>query len=156
MPISTRIFRVLFGRINGDRTELFLFSLDLQQFFSILTVYVNLCLCSIAQSCPTLCDPMDSPPGSSVHGISQARILQWVAISFSRDLYYPGIEPLSPALAGRFQVSHLESLPNQLGSLKNSKFIGPTSRSPRGRTCNIVFLTSSLQSAWNQIRSFGL
>ena len=39
----------------------------------------------VAQSCPTLCDPMDcSPPGSSVHGIFQARILEWVAISFSR------------------------------------------------------------------------
>ena len=37
------------------------------------------------QLCPTLCNPMDcSPPGSSVHGISQARILEWVAISFSR------------------------------------------------------------------------
>ena len=39
----------------------------------------------VAQSCPTLRDPMDcSPPGSSVHGIFQARILEWVAISFSR------------------------------------------------------------------------
>ena len=39
----------------------------------------------VAQSCPTLCDPMDcSLPGSSVHGIFQARILEWVAISFSR------------------------------------------------------------------------
>ena len=39
----------------------------------------------LAQSCPTLCDPTDSsPPGSSVHGILQVRILQWVAISFSR------------------------------------------------------------------------
>ena len=37
------------------------------------------------QSCPTLCDPVDwSPPGSSVPGIPQARILEWVAISFSR------------------------------------------------------------------------
>ena len=37
------------------------------------------------QSCPTLCDPMDSsPPGSSVHGILQARILEWVAVSFSK------------------------------------------------------------------------
>ena len=37
------------------------------------------------QSCPTLCDPVDcSPPGSSIHGILQARILEWVAISFSR------------------------------------------------------------------------
>ena len=37
------------------------------------------------QSCPTLCDPMDSsPPGSSVHGILWARVLEWVAISFSK------------------------------------------------------------------------
>ena len=36
------------------------------------------------QSCPTLCDPMDfSPPGSSVHGIFQARVLEWGAIAFS-------------------------------------------------------------------------
>ena len=41
-------------------------------------------LCLVAQSCQTLCDPMDcSPPGSSVHGILQAKILKWVAISFS-------------------------------------------------------------------------
>ena len=39
----------------------------------------------VAQSCPTLCDPTDSnPPGSSVHGILQARILEWIAIPFSR------------------------------------------------------------------------
>ena len=42
-------------------------------------------MCMLAQSCPTLCNPMDfSPPGSSVHGILQARILEWVAISSSR------------------------------------------------------------------------
>ena len=52
------------------------------------------------QSCPTLCDPMDCrPPSSSVHGISQARILEWVAISFNReDLPNPGIGLGSPAL----------------------------------------------------------
>ena len=38
------------------------------------------------QLCPTLCDPMDcSPPGSSVHGILQTRILEWVSISYSRE-----------------------------------------------------------------------
>ena len=43
----------------------------------------SLC-CTVVQSCPTLCDPMDcSPPISFVRGISQARILEWVAISFS-------------------------------------------------------------------------
>ena len=43
-----------------------------------------------AQSCPTFCDPMDcSPLGSSVYGILQARILEWVAISFSRGSSQP-------------------------------------------------------------------
>ena len=47
------------------------------------------------QSCPTLCDPIDSSPlGSSVPGILQARILEWVAFPFSRDLP----QPRSPAL----------------------------------------------------------
>ena len=51
-----------------------------------------------AQLCPTLCDPTDcSLPGSSVHGISQARMLEWVAISSSRGTSHPGIGPLSPA-----------------------------------------------------------
>ena len=41
----------------------------------------------VAQSCPTLCDPMDcSPPGSSIHGIFQARVLEWGAVAFS-DTY---------------------------------------------------------------------
>ena len=44
-----------------------------------------MCACLVTQSCLTLCDPMDhSPPGSSVHGTLQARILEWIAISFSR------------------------------------------------------------------------
>ena len=43
---------------------------------------------AVTQSCPTLCDPVGwSPPGSSVHGISQARILEWVAISSSRGSF---------------------------------------------------------------------
>ena len=44
----------------------------------------------VAQSCPTLCDPMDcSLSGSSVHGIFQARVLEWIAISFSRGSSRP-------------------------------------------------------------------
>ena len=43
----------------------------------------------VAQSCPTLLDPMDcSPPGSSVHGIFQARVLEWGAIAFSSNSVY--------------------------------------------------------------------
>ena len=53
----------------------------------------------VAQSCLTLYHPMDySLPDSSVHGILQPRILEWVAIPFSRDLPNPGIEPVSPTL----------------------------------------------------------
>ena len=47
-------------------------------------------VCEVTQSCPTLCDPMDcSLPGSSIHGIFQARIVEWVAISFSRRSSQP-------------------------------------------------------------------
>ena len=70
----------------------------------LLTCFPFLCVCVcvlVTQLCPTLCDPMDCcPPGSSVHGILQARILEWVAMPSSRDLPDPGIEPVSPALAG--------------------------------------------------------
>ena len=60
---------------------------------------------SVVQSCPTLCNSMDcSPSGSSVHGISQARTLDWVAISFSQWLNLHSVELNSWAscIAGRF------------------------------------------------------
>ena len=54
-------------------------------------------------SCWTLCNAMDcSPPGSSVHGILQARILEWIAIPFSRDLPDPRIKCKSPPLQAYF------------------------------------------------------
>ena len=50
----------------------------------------------VVQSCLTLCNPMDcSPPGSSIHGIFQARILEWVAMPSPGGLPDPGIEPRS-------------------------------------------------------------
>ena len=53
----------------------------------------------VAQSCPTLWDPVDcSPPGSSIHGIFQAKVLEWVAISFSRGSSRP---------RDQTQVSHI-------------------------------------------------
>ena len=53
----------------------------------------------IAQSCPTLCDPMDcSLPGSSVYGIFQAIVLEWIAISFSKESSQP---------RDRTRVSHI-------------------------------------------------
>ena len=56
----------------------------------------------VAQPCPTLCDPVYcSPPGSSVRGILQARILGWVAISFSRGSSQPRDQTRVSCIAGR-------------------------------------------------------
>ena len=66
---------------------------DLGFLFVVLGAQLSLALCS-----PTDC----SAPGSSVHAISPARTLEWVAISFSRGSCQPGIEPASAALAGGF------------------------------------------------------
>ena len=68
------------------------------------SIYQNVLtfLSEVAQSCPTLCDPVDhSPPGSSVHGILQARILEWVAISFSRGSSWPRDQTQVSCIAGR-------------------------------------------------------
>ena len=57
----------------------------------------------VAKSCPTLATPMDcSPPGSSVHGIFQARILEWISISFSRGSFQPRNWTQVSGTAGRF------------------------------------------------------
>ena len=66
------------------------------------------CKMLVAQSCPTLCNSMDcSPPGFSVHGIFQARILNWLPFPFPEDLPNPGMEARSPAL-------QVDSLPAEL------------------------------------------
>ena len=68
----------------------------------------------VAQSCLTLCDSVAcSPPGSPVHGIFRARILEWVTIPSPGNLHDLGIEPRSPAL----QADSLLSEP--LGELYN-------------------------------------
>ena len=72
----------------------------------------------VAQSCPVLCDPMDcSLPGSSVHGIFQARVLEWAAISFSRGSSQPRDRTWVSCMANRCftTLSHQGSL---LPSLK--------------------------------------
>ena len=66
----------------------------------------------LLQSCPTLCDPMDcSPPGSSVHGIFQARVLEWVAIAFSYKQHEASTKSLdnlnSASTVGTFVLSLL-------------------------------------------------
>ena len=75
---------------------------------SILFIYFFCLFVLVAQSCLTLVDPVDcSPPSFSLHEIFWARILEWIAISFSRGLLDPGIEPGSPIL----QVDSLTSEP---------------------------------------------
>ena len=70
----------------------------------------------VAQSCPTLCDPVDcSPPGSSAHGILQARILEWVAISFSRGSSWPRDQTQVSCIAGRhFNLWATREAPRQM------------------------------------------
>ena len=70
------------------------------------TIVHPFCCCCSVQSLSHVqlfCNPMNySPPGSSIHGISQGRIQEWFGISFSRAVLSPGIEPMYPALEGRF------------------------------------------------------
>ena len=82
------------------------------------------------KSCPTLCDPMNcSPPGSSVHGILQARILEWVAISSSRGSLRPRNQTLVSCIGRRvlYHSCHLES---PFSSLLISESSESSSRSP--------------------------
>ena len=80
--------------------------LDTTEGLSTSTCYPCLCACSLAQSCSTLFDPMDcSPPGSSIHGISQARILEWVAISSSRGSSRPR-DQICISCIGRWILYH--------------------------------------------------
>ena len=64
--------------------------------------YICMCMCKVTQSYLTLCDPVDcSPPGSSVHGILQARILEWIAMSFSSRSSQPRDRTQVSCIAGR-------------------------------------------------------
>ena len=93
----------------------------------------------VAQSCPTLSDPMDcSLPGSSVHGVFQARVLEWGAIAFSETSYYSCLIPTSteerwghlPVLmeGKRFVHSHTSSSP--LSPDCQARVLLPESRLP--------------------------
>ena len=81
--------------LNDELTYIYIFKWNINYFLfvsitpspfdNVFKWHSCVCKCSVTQSCPVLCDPMDcSPPGSSVHGIFQARTLEWVAISYSR------------------------------------------------------------------------
>ena len=89
-----------------------------QRIFRVVSaLYNSVQFSSVAQSCPTLCSPMDySLPGSSIHGILQARVLEWVAISFSRGIFptqgsNPGLLHCRQTL---YHLSHQGSLSAEL------------------------------------------
>ena len=97
----------------------------LKQLNSTLFISGNMCVCvcEVAQSCPTLCDPMDcSLPGSSLHGILQARVLELAAISFSRGSSQPRDRTQVSRIPGRcFNLWATREAPS--GSIKWYNYI---------------------------------
>ena len=76
---------------------------------------LSCCCCLAAQSCLTLCDPMDcNPPGSFVYGILQARILEWVSIPFSRGSSWPRDWTQVSCITGGFLLLSLQGSPKHL------------------------------------------
>ena len=107
-----------------------------RQLQRILSQVLRIPVCLVAQSCPNLCDPMDcSPPGSSVHGTSQARILDRLPFLPPGVLPNPGTEPTSPAL----QVDSLLSEPPGKTSPLSSVFLAHDSH---GRILKPLFIHS--------------
>ena len=114
----------------------------------------------VTQSCMTLCDPMDcSLPGSSVHGIDQARILEWVAISFSRRSSWSRDWTLVSHIVGRcftvwatrIDVYSLKKLP--LVSVSMHKSMGLTKvSSPDTRENAVWVLGYSINNTRNVVR----
>ena len=89
--------------------------------------YYSGCCCLVAESCLALCDPMDyNPSGSSVHGILPARILEWVATSFSRGSSQPRDWTQVSYLAGGFFTAEP---PGKSDTTQGRKLLGAESRS---------------------------
>ena len=92
-PLSVVSFAIIFSHSEGCLFTLLIVSFAVQKLLSLVQ------FSSVTQSCLTLCDPVDcNLPGSSVHGIFQAMVLEWIAISFSRGSSQP---------RDRTQVSHI-------------------------------------------------
>ena len=124
----------------------------------------------IAQSCPTLCDPMDcSLPGFSIHGILQARILEWIAISFSRRSSWPRDWTQVSHLVGRCfnHLSHQGSLklgtdyvychPAYLAYMQGTscKLLGWMKHKLESRSPEEVSISSDMQmtpSLWQKVK----
>ena len=106
----------------------------------------------VAQSCPTLCDPVDcSPPGSSIHGILQARILEWVAIGEGNGnpLQY-SLERLMPKL----RLQYFGHLMRRVDSLEKTLMLGGIGGRRRGRQRMrwLDGITVSMQMSLGELR----
>ena len=122
----------------------------------------------VAQSCPTLCDRIDcSPPGSSIHGIFQTRVLDWVAISFSRGSSWPRDWTQVSHVAGRrFTVWATREAHSGIWEAQNSlrKILAPLlallqtlSQAPpwdvglppsKNKTTSLICVTASYSAYW--------
>ena len=89
-----------------DEQEKVLWARALRKWFPpVASSHIYSCCCLVDKS-SGLCNPVDcGPPASSVHGVSQASILEWVDFSFPRASSRPRDQPESPALAGRFSTT---------------------------------------------------
>ena len=132
----------ILGTLDGS---VLLWALPLWEFSPFLTA------CGlIAKSCPTLFDLMDhSPSGSSVHGISQARILKWVAISFSRGSSQPRDRIQVSCIAGRLFTVWATREVLSTGDLDKTKFKRPTSFRLTELLVTIVFNICSFHTILN-------
>ena len=103
----------------------------------------------VAQSCPTLCNTMDY----TVHGILQARILEWVAFPFSRGSSNSGIEPRPPGLQADSLPAEPQGKPRNtgVGSLSFLQWIFPTQESNGSPTLQVDSLPTELSGKPNHI-----
>ena len=93
----------------------------------------------VVQLCPTLCNSMDcSPPSSSVRGISQARILEWLAISFSRGSFWPRDWTWVSCLAGGFFTTESPEKPSSNYHLFSSNFVPETGLNSSMQMVNLI------------------
>ena len=124
----------------------------------ILTLILIICLgeseSEVAQSYPTLCDSVDcSLPGSSLHGFFQARILEWVAISFSRRSSWPrDWTQVSRIIGMRFPVWATREVPQSLALEADALSIRPLGHHPF--SIYLCFLVLSIQSHMSPICFF--
>ena len=104
-------------------------------------------LCCVALSCPTLCDPMDcSQPGFSIHGILQARMLEWVAMPFSRGSSQPRDQTQVSCIGGLVlhQLSYKGSPASGRGYIN---FFRQRGRVPWGRSLRMSVVVQSLNQS---------